>query len=301
MVPNGTVSADRYPAYLFNDRPGRTNTRALRAIEVLSRAYSFSVDDAIDLALDEKWFGTERWQRLLRDALNGRREWVAGRSPAWRGFADQLLHFDGQARAGSAPALKFLLWQEAMAATVPAAMLADLDSTLASEPPRQPSPPMAEAVTVAIDSALAVLTRLPISGEPTLGDVFRVGPKSKTWPLGGVSVLPKHRRQCSIPIEWDRACLVTLRALTFGAPDSSGRRRAYLGSRALRLVSLGKRIRGYTLHLYGQSADSTSPHATDQIRLSSERVLKPEYFEPDEIEQHTASVKTLVVPRPTKH
>src|SRR5262249_46922926 len=94
---------------------------------------------------------------------------------------------------------------------------------------------------------------------------------------------------------WDRFCLVTLRAMTAGAPDSSGRRYVWLGSRALRLVSLSKPIRAYTLHLFGQSADSTSPHWIDQIRISSGRRLKPEYFEPEEIAGHPASTTTLVV------
>src|SRR5262249_33738756 len=69
MAADPPVSADRYPADVFNDRPGRTNTRALRAIEVLSRSYAFTMDDAVDLALDEKWYRSEDWQRLLREAL----------------------------------------------------------------------------------------------------------------------------------------------------------------------------------------------------------------------------------------
>jgi len=293
MVPNGPVSADRYPSYVFNDRPGRTNTRALRAIEALSRAYAFTMEDAIDLALDEKWYGSETWQRLLRDALASRTDWVKQRPTEWRDFADQLVRFDGRARATSAAALKFVLWQEGMATTVGEGLLAELDQIVTSG--GGPSARLAQAVTEAIDSALVAIRRLKLSREPVLGDVFRIGPASKTWPMGGVSILPKHRSQCSVPIEWDRFCLVTLRAMTFGEPDSTGRRQAYLGSRVLRLVSLSKPIRAYTLHLYGQTSDSTSVHATDQLPLSSERRLKPEYFEADEIARHTASTKTLTV------
>jgi acyl-homoserine lactone acylase PvdQ len=297
MVPNGTVSADRYPAYMFNDRPGRTNTRALRAIEALSRAYSFTIDDAIDLALDEKWYGTEGWQRLLAAALASRTEWVRERPAAWRGMVAELLQFDGQGRATSAAALKFLLWQEAIGKTAAEAILPDLDRALDGG---APSPAVVTALTDAIDSTLTAIERAPRSGsgEPTLGDVFRIGPGSRTWPMGGASILPQNRRQCRVPIEWDRFCLVTLRAMTFGAPDSTGRRRAYLGSRALRLVSLGKPIKAYTLHLYGQTTDSTSRHWVDQIPVAAERRLKPEYFEPDEIARHKVSTKTLTVKAP---
>ena len=293
MLPEPPVTAERYPKYVFNDTPGRTNTRGLRAIEALSHAYAFTVDDAIDLALDEKWYGIERWQRLLQGALALDPGSTRTKPSEFRRFADAILRFDGQARAGSATALKFVYWQEAMGLSIQAPLLAELDRALAST--ADPPPPVARAVTDAIDTALATLRRRHGPGDPTLGDEFRVGPGSQTWPIGGGSILPKNRGQCAVPVQWDWACLVTLRAMTFGPPDSAGRRRAFLGSRALRLISFEKPIRSYSVHLFGQSSDPKSPHATDQIPLASERRLKPEYFEPAELEGHTVSTTRLTM------
>ena len=180
-----------------------------------------------------------------------------------------------------------------MGSSIGGSLLADLDGVLASG--GAPPSPVAKAVTEAIDTALATMRRRHGPGEPTLGDEFRVGPGSRTWPLGGVSILPKNRGQCAVPVQWDWACLVTLRAMTFSQPDSAGRRRAFLGSRALRLISFEKPIRSYSLHLFGQSGDPKSPHATDQIPLASERRLKPEYFEPAELEGHVASTTRLTM------
>jgi hypothetical protein len=293
MLPNPPVTAERYPADLFNDRPGRTNTRQLRAIEVLSRSYALTIAEATELALDEKWFGVERWQRLLAGALATDPAAVAARPPELRRFADAILRFDGQARATSTAALQFLHWQEAMGTGIPAPLLPELDRALDSG---SPSAAVTRAVLAGIDSAEAALRRRHPGPAPTLGDEFRIGRDARTWPFGGVSILPKNRPQCAVPIQWDISCLVTLRALTFGPPDSAGQRRGYLGSRALRLVSLTNPIEAYTLHLFGQTTDSTSAHSTDQIPLASERRLKREYFERAELEPHIVSKVTLPLP-----
>ncbi|MEO8452097.1 MAG: penicillin acylase family protein [Gemmatimonadota bacterium] len=293
MLPEPPVAAERYPKYVFNDTPGRTNTRALRAIEALSRAYAFTTEDAVQLALDEKWYGVERWQRLLSGVLAGDPASAGARPAEFRRFADAILRFDGHARATSTAALQFLYWQEAMGSTIDASLLTELGRALAGT--GHPSPAVGRGVADAIDTALATLRLRHGPGEATLGDEFRVGPASQTWPIGGVSILPKNRGQCAVALQWDWACLVTLRAMTAGPVDSTGRRRVYLGSRALRLISFEKPIRSYSLHLFGQSGDPKSPHYTDQIPLASERRLKPEYFEPRELEGHVASTTTLTI------
>ena len=112
MLPEPPVAAERYPKYVFNDTPGRTNTRGLRAIEALARAYAFTMDDAIQLALDEKWYGIERWQHLLHATLAADPASLRTKSPEFRRFADAIVRFDGQARATSTAALNFVYWQE---------------------------------------------------------------------------------------------------------------------------------------------------------------------------------------------
>jgi len=56
-------------------------------------------------------------------------------------------------------------------------------------------------------------------------------------------------------------------------------------------------IQSFTLHNFGQSAHPESPHFVDQARLSSERRLKPVYFERSELMKHVTSTLTLDVQR----
>ena len=114
MMASGAPAADRYPSYLFNDVPGRTNTRARRAIELLSGAFSVTVDDALEMALDDKWIGTELWQRALHDALNASPEVTRKKSPHFRRFAHRVLRFDGFARQESVAALSYLYWRTSL-------------------------------------------------------------------------------------------------------------------------------------------------------------------------------------------
>ena len=127
------------------------------------------------------------------------------------------------------------------------------------------------------------------------GDVFRIGRGDYSWPLGGGSLLPQNREACATPIRWDRNCPVTLRAMTFGTPDSLGQRQPWLGSRMLRLVIFTDPIQSFTLHNYGQSEHEDSPHYSDQARLSSQRRLKPTYFNKADLLKHIVSTKTLDV------
>jgi len=127
-----------------------------------------------------------------------------------------------------------------------------------------------------------------------IGDVFRIGRGGESWPIGGVSVLPGGFEQCSLR-QWALYCLVTVRAMTFGSPDAHGQSWPVGGSRILRLVIFTNPIQTFTLHPFGQSENPKSPYYDDQARLSSERRLKPGYFEKDELMKHIVSTEAMEV------
>jgi len=56
--------------------------------KVLSSAFAFSEADALELALDEKWQGTEAWIAALREALERKPQTIQTKSSAFRRFAD---------------------------------------------------------------------------------------------------------------------------------------------------------------------------------------------------------------------
>ena len=112
MLEDSPLTADRYPSYIYNDTPGRRNSRGVRAVDVLSAAWDFTFDDAVELSLDEMWVGTAAWQEALRRALNADLDRVQAASPQVRTLAARILRFDGHARQESRAAHAYLVWRE---------------------------------------------------------------------------------------------------------------------------------------------------------------------------------------------
>lgn len=293
MLHGSPLTADRYPGYIYHDRAGRNNSRARRAVEALSGAFAFTVDDAVDLALDEKWMDTDSWQALLRRALNHDPPATRNLPAPARGVAAAILGFDGHARAGSAAALQFWYWRDLLRGGVAGVTVRTPDSLPASGPL---SDDAARALVSAVARVADTLAAMPGGLARTLGDEFRIGRGATTFPIGGVSAAPADLRRCEGLASLDLVCSMTLRAFTAGAPDSTGHRLVYLGSRLLRLVAFTEPLQSFTLHNFGQSQRPDSPFRMDQARLSSERRLKPVLFDKADLLRHATSELTLDIP-----
>ena len=296
MFDGSPLVRDRYPDYIYNDTPDRTNSRARRVLEVLSRSVRFSVDDAMQLALDEGWIDTETWKDVLRRSLDRAPDRVRNLTPDARQLADRILHFDGQARVDSKAALGFWYWRTTMLAQSGATgTMAVLEAGRKTDVPL--SDDIGTKVLNAIDGAVAAMAKEGRS-DAALGDVFRIGrPGERSFPLGGVALAPDDRRLCESLASWNLLCVHTLRAFTGGKPDSTGRRYAEIGSRLLRLTIFTKPIQSFTLHNFGQTSRKDSPHRDDQAQLTSERRLKPVLFEKSELMPQVKSEITLEIPR----
>lgn len=297
MFIGSPLTADRYPAYVFNDQPGRTNSRARRAVEALSQAYRFTIDDAISLALDEKWMDTDRWQLALRRSLDRTPTRAAALSPAARTVVDRILRFDGQSRAGSVAALNFWYWREALGSGQGGLPLEVVEPAfLAADSIR---PELAIRIIDALDTAVATMSRRHAGIDHPFGDVFRIGRGgASSYPVGGAGLVPDRLDKCETLTSWNHVCVMTLRAFTpMGAPDSLGRRHVTIGSRLLRLTVFTDPIQSFTIHNFGQSSDPASPHHDDQAReLTSKRTVKPILFEKTALLPHVTSQRTLAVP-----
>jgi len=296
MLEASPLTSDRYPTYIFNDRPGRDNTRGIRAVRVLSSASAFTVDDAVELALDEKWVGSEEWTQALRLAMRRNPEVVAAWSPPAQGMAQRLVVFDGHARQESQAAMSYHAWREALYGLASEAG-EDIEAAL-TDPIWEKFPPPSEAdetILAAVEKAASELVRRYGSTGLNLGDVFRIGRGGYSFPLGGASIVPPDPSTRAVACALGPSCVFTLRAMTFNPPDSLGYRYVYVGSRLLRLVVFSDPIRSFTLHNFGQSEDPTSPHYVDQARLSSQRRLKPTYFNLDELRHHVLTTVSLDV------
>jgi hypothetical protein len=114
MTAQKTVDAKRYSFETFFDLPGFTNSRNQRTVEILSGSSAFTRQDALDLALDEKWTGSEAWTNALEQAISRNLSSIGSDSAGVRKFEDRIVHFDGFARKDSANALDYLYWRTAV-------------------------------------------------------------------------------------------------------------------------------------------------------------------------------------------
>jgi acyl-homoserine lactone acylase PvdQ len=207
--------------------------------------------------------------------------------------AASLLGFDGDARSGSAAALQFWYWREALRDGVDGVALREPDPLPRAGPV---APEQARTLTRAVARVVTTLAARPGGLARTLGDEFRITRGPHSFPLGGVSVAPVDLRGCESLTDLNRVCTMTLRAFTAGAPDSARRRHAIIGSRLLRLVVFTEPLQSWTLHNFGQTSRPDSPHYADQARLTSERRLKPVYFDRADLMPHVKSEITLEIP-----
>jgi acyl-homoserine-lactone acylase len=282
MTEGRSVDASRYSAETFYDLPGFTNARGRRIIQVLSRASAFSSADAMELALDEKWWGTEDWVEALRSTLASRTGLARAKAPAFRQFVDRILSFDGFAHKDSIGALDYLYWR--MAVGENSAQAGPLSDAITSH--RNLSAAERDPLIASLEVAMSRLTAEHGSTEVKLGDVYRIGRGGASWPMGGVKFYPGGQE------------VTTLRAMLAGAPDSRGIRWVYAGQRQPVLSILTNPIQSFTSAPYGQSDHPESSHYSDQARLVSERRLKPTYFSKVDLMNHISSRITLEVEEP---
>ncbi len=280
MLEGGAPDLSRYPAYLYDDQPGRTTSRGLRAIEVLSRAYRVTVDDAIELALDDKWVGVERWQETLRVAAAAQPDRIAQSAPDARRLLDRLLRFDGYARHESRGALAFYYWWMALRSDT--ARFRTLRAGIEAGTLLAPG-----ALLDAVDSASRQVFRRHGTIDVRMGDEFRAGRGGVSFPVGNAA-LPGLGFLDGVAV---------LKATSFSPIDAKGYRWAIGGGYHTTLTVFTDPIKSFSLSPLGQSADSSSPHYSDLARLLSERRLKPTLFPKDQILREHRSVVSLEVPK----
>ena len=252
MFEGSPLTQDRYSTDLFNDRPDRINSRARRTVEALSQAYQFTVQDAIDLALDEKWMHTDQWQDLLRRAAARDPGRVAVKPADERRMIQRIAGFDGMARVTSVAALDYWFWRDALSLQPDDVLARFAVDTLV---PRAPlSSAEVRTILDAVGEAAATMRHELGDVDRPLGDAFVIRRGSHTYPIGGVAIVMRDIGRCQGLAAYDQLCTHTLRAMTARPPDSTGKRVVFIGSRLLRLVIFTKPLQSFTLHNFGQSA-----------------------------------------------
>jgi len=281
MLEGSPLTADRYPSYLFGDEPGDTNTRGVRAVELLSRASGATEEDFTAMALDEKLPASEAWLAALRRAADARVEVRKAKGAAFERFLEDLLEFDGFARKESAAALKYFYWRTELVVASSGGGIEELGDAI--EGSRPLASPQEELLFQAVEKAMTAMLALPGGIELRYGDVFRVGRGDLSLPVGGGGFRFGDRREEAI------------RQNGFDPPDDRGRRSMTSGQRQPMVTFFTRPVRSFSALPFGQSEDPASSHYSDQAQLTSERRFKPTYFDEADLMKHVASKRILEV------
>lgn len=183
MIPDAagtTLDALNHRPYLFNDTPGRTHSRTIRAEQLLSAATAATVDDAIDIALDDHWIYTDRWTSALRSAAASFEDRVDGWPDERKQLLDTVLSFHGTPAPESVPAMSYYMWRSALPwidglTEEQASTLRDTIDAAGSLDATQESL-LLDALERAHSDLIDTHGRLDVA----IGDVFRVG-TGDTW------------------------------------------------------------------------------------------------------------------------
>jgi acyl-homoserine lactone acylase PvdQ len=288
-----TLAASRYASYIFNDVPGRTLSRGERAIELFEAADDATDDDGMSWALDEKWIRTENWQRALRDAVQ-----PDDHSPELKEFVGSILAFDGFATADSVAALRYYHWRLALPRNPDVSHGTARDIWENVEAGERLEPAQTWLLALAVRDAYRAMMKDYGTTNIAYGDVFRVGRGGHSYPGRSGFFMTRH------PVgdeDQARLLLAPLRLMEYGEPDASGKRWGWWGPRNLSftIFHMDGGISSYACLAWGQSPDPSSPNHADQSKLFSEGRLRPIYWEPDELAEHTVSTTTITRPRST--
>jgi len=280
ITEHSPLTADRYPAYLYNNRTDGSNARGRRASHLLSSIEEMTLEDAIAVATDTYVQGEASWRAALYAAhqarVGSRNTRDSARGPHLEEAIEILRRWDGRAEVESAGMTLFRAWWSALDAV----RNSDLGRAVEQG---QPLPGSAqEALLTALDEAARTLQQQHGHLDVPWGTVYRARRGEESWPVSGIA---------------GRQGLNTLHAVYSGDPDDDGVSIAGGGPSCTTVVMLkAGDVRSYSAVPYGQSEDPTSAHYTDQGRLLfSKGELKDTWFSRERLQGHVEGRTALTV------
>jgi acyl-homoserine lactone acylase PvdQ len=253
-----------YPSYIYHERPGSSNSRGRRAVELLEAHPKLTVEEAMAIVMDTHADGCGQWQEALRQALKTVEldENSGGAEPAaLRKAAATLLAWNGMMDQESTGATLYRGWR-----TYAEQRHLGLDSR-------------PEALVGALGQAVAWLVAQHGSGEVPYGQLHRLRRGGHSWPISG----------------GEPGGGSTLRAVSSTLED-----KIYYGHGGQNWTQLVQfrpgAVRSWSATPYGQSDDPASPHYADQAaKLYSPSRLKPTWFQAADLQGNIESTRVLAM------
>jgi len=263
MAKNLPLDFSKFPTYVHDTKPGQTNSRGRRAVELLEATPKMTIDQAHAIAMDIHADRCEEWQKSLKEAAAGvdmTRPRKGVKPEELRRAVEILLAWDG------------MMDQQSTAASLYRALRETAQKNKLDEKST------AEARIDSFAEAVAWLQANHGSIEVPYGQIHRMRRGEKSWPVSGGD---------------SGAGDQTLRAIS---SDLEGK--FYYGRAGQNWVQLVQfkpgNVQSWSVTPYGQSDDPASPHFTDQAeKLFSRGKMKPTWFRKGELDGHVESSRVL--------
>ncbi len=277
MMVDSPLLPDKYRKYIYNVSWDQNNPRGRRTIELLRNDASVTRDEAKSYAMDVFDRIAVRWQTELRLAWgdapkalfeNAELKRAVGAILAWDG------HFTPEATATNL----YKFWRLKCGDKCDLTNMAN-DKPLTTET-------RAKALELLAESVQEMQTRYG-KWDVKWGDVHVVGRGDKYFPASGTDFSSGDKEA--------NFSETLLDVRSNEDPKKPGRFVANSGSMAMILMFFDKNgVSSFTCTPWGQSGHSDSPHFMDQGEgLYGPRKMKPTWWDPSELKQHTKSTKVL--------
>lgn len=270
MMKNSPMRLADYPAYVYGAPEMPAHQRAAMALEVLDRDSSFTVEEALDLAMNTEVYNADKWQARLNQAWEKK---PSSDADTVRVHA-LISGWDRHSRPESTGAMAYKYWKDSLPED------ARKGDRMGDPPPESLTD---EEALAALEAAAKKLQDDFGKLEVAFGEVYRVGREGgkETWPVGGGN---------------PGSGMATPRNISF----KKGKDGKFIGSggqTATQVIQLTKPPKSWTVIPLGESDHPESGHWDDQAqKLFSQGKLKPSYFMDEKgLAAHTERVVRLVL------
>lgn len=256
MYPTKLLRPEDYPRY-YAFRPGDTNARQQRLLELLGTAQPITLQGAQSIAMDETVPPARAWGVVFAKLPS------ADQPAELRDFLALLARFDGNFNKESRAAYGYSETRRALLQRDAAEAAVIRDSVAAGRELTQ-----AQQTLVLEAAAVAAATVVHATGriDPMWGEIHRVGRGGVDLPIGGVRM--ELGSATGVPES-------SLRALNFRPEGNSAQQWLFGGQRVPFVVHFGTdSVQSYAQTLLGVSDNPASPHFSDQAALASNKVLR---------------------------
>lgn len=291
MIVKSPLTPDRWAPYIYGDigygeRGGWIKQRGARALELLSKDDSVTVEEALAYAVDSSVYGADRWVAQLKKAheLHGKEH--AADVKYTKGMAE-VQAWDLKADKDSTAALKYYYYRKQLSKdlrpTEMDALKEQIDDWFAIVEDREPREPRIKPEEYAqmvesFATAMAGLAEDYGTIDAKYGDRFRVGREGSkdSWPVSGGG---------------DEGLGVrTLRSMSYGGENDAKQQWGHGGQTSTQIVVMTKPIQSWSQPPLGQSDRPDSPHFDDQAeKLFATGTLKPTWWLAEDLKDHIES------------